>query len=187
MTVHDLFIWMASEGASDLHLAAGAAAVMRRNGTLAAHPAGTALTPEMLTAVLESVTSADERRRLEAERELDKGLDVDGVGRFRVNVAFERGAMYFSFRRVNSRIASIEELALPRVCDRLTQLRRGLVLVTGPTGSGKSTTLAAMIDRINERDARHIVTIEDPIEYVHQNRQSIVHQREVGSDTRWRV
>ena len=91
--------------------------------------------------------------------------------------------IFFSFRRVNDRVLSIEDLGLPPVCDRLTKLPRGLVLVTGPTGSGKSTTLASMVDRINERDARHVVTIEDPIEFVHQNRRSIIEQREVGIDT----
>ncbi|MEX2226444.1 MAG: type IV pilus twitching motility protein PilT [Dehalococcoidia bacterium] len=184
MTLHDLLIWMVSENASDLHLASGTPPVMRRNGALQAHPTAAPLTPDALATALEAITSESERVRLDAQRELDKGLDVDGIGRFRVNVAYERGSLYFSFRLVNSRIASIEELSLPRVCDRLTQLPRGLVLVTGPTGSGKSTTLAAMIDRINERDARHIVTVEDPIEYLHGNKRSIINQREVGSDTR---
>jgi len=183
MTLHDLLIWMVESAASDLHLAATTPPVIRRHGALEPHPSAEPLTPEALQSALAAVTSAGERARLEAERELDKGLEIDGIGRFRMNVAYERGALYFSLRRVNSRIASIEELSLPRVCDRLTQLPRGLVLVTGPTGSGKSTTLAAMIDRINERDARHIVTIEDPIEYLHRNKRSIINQREVGSDT----
>jgi twitching motility protein PilT len=131
------------------------------------------------------VVAADhERKRFEEERELDNALDIASVGRFRVNVAFERGHPYFSFRLVNDTVMTMDELRLPSVCERLTQLPRGLVLVTGPTGSGKSTTLAAMIQRINERDARHVITIEDPIEFVHHNKNSIIEQREVGVDTR---
>jgi len=133
--------------------------------------------------VLEAITTAEERARFDAARELDKAVDFEGLGRFRVNIAFERGSPYFAFRLVNESVLSIEALGLPAVCNRLTELPRGLVLVTGPTGSGKSTTLAAMIDRINERSARHIVTVEDPIEFVHHNKRSIVRQREVGIDT----
>jgi twitching motility protein PilT len=184
MTLRELLVWMVGEEASDLHLAAGSQPIIRRHGALAPQPAAEPLSTDDLFDALDVVANEAERARLEADRELDKGLDVEGIGRFRVNVAYERGSLYFSFRRVNARIASIEELSLPRVCDRLTLLPRGLVLVTGPTGSGKSTTLAAMIDRINERDARHVVTIEDPIEYVHANKRSIINQREVGSDTR---
>jgi twitching motility protein PilT len=131
------------------------------------------------------VVAADhERKRFEEERELDNALDIASVGRFRVNAGFERGQPYFSFRLVNDTVMTMEELHLPSVCERLTQLPRGLVLVTGPTGSGKSTTLAAMIQRINERDARHVITIEDPIEFIHHNQNSIIEQREVGVDTR---
>jgi twitching motility protein PilT len=181
--LRDLLMWMVESDASDLHLSHGTPPVYRRHGDLAPAESMPAMTSRELWEALEMVTNEVERERFEAERELDKALDLTGVGRFRVNVGFERGHLYFSFRRVNDRVLSMEDLGLPGVCERLTQLPRGLVLVTGPTGSGKSTTLASMVDRINQRDARHIVTIEDPIEFVHQNRRSIIEQREVGIDT----
>ena len=179
-----LLLGMVQSGASDLHLALGTPPVYRRHGTLAVAPGLRAATEADLAAAVGVVASEDERMRLAERREFDKALDLPDIGRFRVNVAYERGNLYFSFRLVNESVLSIEDLGLPSVCNRLTQLPRGLVLVTGPTGSGKSTTLASMIDRINARDARHIVTVEDPIEFVHRNKQSIINQREVGVDTR---
>jgi twitching motility protein PilT len=182
-SLRDLLLWMVESGASDLHLSIDTPPTYRRNGVLAAAAGLASLTKGDLDAALADVASDGQRARLEETRELDKALSVEGVGRFRVNVACERNNLYFAFRRVNDSVLSIENLGLPPVCNRLTQLPRGLVLVTGPTGSGKSTTLASMIDRINERDARHIVTIEDPIEFVHVNRRSVINQREVGIDT----
>ncbi len=179
----EMLHWMVQSEASDLHLSIDTPPVYRRHGLLAAAPELRALTAADLEAALMIATSEADRARLDETRELDKALSVDGVGRFRVNVAHERGNLYFAFRRVNDSVLSIENLGLPQVCNRLTQLPRGLVLVTGPTGSGKSTTLASMVDRINERDARHIVTIEDPIEFVHSNKKSIINQREIGIDT----
>jgi len=175
---------MVESGASDLHLSINTPPIYRRNGALIASDNMRPLTSADLWAALTVIAGDHERARFENERELDNALDLKNIGRFRVNAAFERGEPYFSFRLVNDTVLSLEELNLPPVCDRLTRLPRGLVLVTGPTGSGKSTTLAAMIQRINERDARHIVTIEDPIEFMHRNRRSIIEQREVGVDTR---
>jgi twitching motility protein PilT len=175
---------MAATGASDLHIASNAAPVYRIDGMLEPASGADALTPERVGDIIEALTTEGERHRLETERELDKALALAGGGRFRMNVGYDRGAPYATFRRINTHIPSLEELALPPVCERMTQLPRGLVLVTGPTGSGKSTTLAAMIDRINERDRRHIITIEDPIEYLHGNKRSMINQREVGADTR---
>jgi len=180
----ELLRHMVESGASDLHLSFNSPPVFRLHGTLSVAEGAGPLTAADLREALAVVAGEHERERFESERELDNALSLPGVGRFRVNAAFERGQPYFSFRLVNDSVLSIEDLGLPPVCDRLTQLPRGLVLVTGPTGSGKSTTLAAMIERINERDARHVVTIEDPIEFVHRNRQSIIEQREVGVDTR---
>jgi twitching motility protein PilT len=180
----ELLHWMVESGASDLHLSYNSPPIYRRNGALAPAANMLPMTTEDLLATLAEVAAEHDRARFEAERELDNALDVEGVGRFRVNAAFERGHPYFSFRLVNETVLSLGELRLPPVCERLTQLPRGLVLVTGPTGSGKSTTLAAMIQRINERDARHVITIEDPIEFVHHNKNSIIEQREVGVDTR---
>jgi twitching motility protein PilT len=179
----ELLQWMVESDASDLHLSHNTPPVFRRHGTLAHAPGLPPLTAHDLWEALEAITDEADRERFERERELDKALELPGAGRFRVNAAFERGHLYFSFRRVNDTVLSIEELGLPSVCSRLTQLPRGLVLVTGPTGCGKSTTLASMIDRINERDSRHIVTVEDPIEFVHRNKRSIIEQREVGVDT----
>ncbi|MHB8376652.1 MAG: type IV pilus twitching motility protein PilT [Dehalococcoidia bacterium] len=181
--LHELLRWMGESGASDLHISLGTRPAYRRHGALAPHQGLPAATAAHLEGVLAIVATPEERTALARTRELDKALDLPGAGRFRVNAAFERGTLYFSFRRVNDGVLAIEELGLPTVCDRLTRLPRGLVLVTGPTGSGKSTTLASMIERINEREARHIVTVEDPIEFVHRNKRSIIHQREVGFDT----
>ena len=182
--LNELLRQMVESGASDLHLSYNSPPVLRLHGALIPVEHAQPLDAAALRDMLAVVASEHERERFEKERELDNALDLAGVGRFRVNAAFERGRPYFSFRLVNDTVMSIEELGLPPVCDRLTQLPRGLVLVTGPTGSGKSTTLAAMIERINEREARHVVTIEDPIEFVHHNRRSIIEQREVGVDTR---
>jgi len=179
----ELLRWMVASGASDLHLSHGSRPVYRRYGALSPEAGLPELTTDDLHAVLAAIADEDERARFAHERELDRAVEFPGSGRFRVNAAFERGQPYFTFRRINETTPSLEELGLPPVCDRLTQLPRGLVLVTGPTGSGKSTSLAAMVDRINERDARHIVTVEDPIEFVHRNKRSIIQQREVGTDT----
>ncbi|MDE3096893.1 MAG: type IV pilus twitching motility protein PilT [Chloroflexota bacterium] len=181
--LHELLRRMGESGASDLHISLDARPAYRRHGALAPEEGLPAATAADLEGVLATVATAEEQAALMRTREMDKALDLPGAGRFRVNVGFERGSLYCSFRLVNSSVLTIEELGLPPICDRLTQLPRGLVLVTGPTGSGKSTTLASMIDRINEREARHIVTVEDPIEYVHSNKRSIIHQREVGADT----
>lgn len=179
----ELLLWMAQSGASDLHLSAGTPPVFRRHGALEASQRLTPLAQGDIETMLADVLTPADRARLDEERELDKAFASAGAGRFRVNVGFERGGLFAAFRRVNEMPPTLEELDLPPVCESLTALPRGLVLVTGPTGSGKSTTLASMIDRINERDRRHIVTVEDPIEYVHANKGSVVHQREVGSDT----
>lgn len=181
--LHALLRTMVLQGASDLHVSLDTPPVLRIDGTLDAIAAAP-LSRGDLDEIVAAAATPDERARLEAERELDKGFTIEGIGRFRANIAFDRGAPYATFRRINETIASIDDLQLPVVCERATKLQRGLVLVTGPTGSGKTTTLAALVDRINERDRRHIVTIEDPIEYVHHNKRSVINQREVGSDTR---
>ena len=180
----DLLRQMVDSEASDLHLSYNSPPILRLHGTLVAVDGAPRLDAGALQAVLAAIAGEAERERFVNERELDNAFELTGIGRFRVNAAFERGYPYFSFRLVNDAVMSIEDRGLPPVCDRLTRLPRGLVLVTGPTGSGKSTTLAAMIERINERDARHVITIEDPIEFVHHNRKSIIEQREVGVDTR---
>jgi twitching motility protein PilT len=179
-----LLLWMVQSEASDLHLSCGVPPVFRRHGALESIDDMGPVTPGTLASILEAIAGDADRSRFSEERELDLAVEIPGIGRFRVNAAYERGAPYLSFRRINETAASIEDLGLPQAVDRFTTLPRGLVLVTGPTGSGKSTTLAAMVDRINSRDQRHIVTVEDPIEYLHTNKRSIIHQREVGHDTR---
>jgi twitching motility protein PilT len=174
---------MVDSGASDLHLSYGSPPVFRRNGALMPADGIGRMREADLDEVLHVIADERGRERFLRERELDNALALNGVGRFRVNAGFERGQMYFSFRLVNERALSLDDLNLPPVCERLTRLPRGLVLVTGPTGSGKSTTLAAMIQQINTREARHIITIEDPIEFMHSNQRSIIEQREVGVDT----
>jgi twitching motility protein PilT len=169
--------------ASDLHLKTGQPPILRISGKLLRSqlPALTAVEVQRL---IFSILTGDQRKALEQNYELDCSFGVDGIGRFRVNVYKDRGNYAAALRVVSSRIPTLEELGLPPVVREITQKPRGLVLITGPTGHGKSTTLAAMIDWINENRAEHILTIEDPIEFIHANKRSVVSQRELGSDTK---
>lgn len=173
---------MVDAGASDLHLKADTPPVLRVHGRL--EPLEL---PPLAAADLESrlseVASEEQRTAFAMEKELDFAYTVEGVGRFRVNAAVQRGSVTMAFRLVLAEAPRLEELGLPEVCRSLVLKPRGLILVTGPTGSGKSTTLAAMIDYLNERERRHIVTVEDPIEYLHANKQCVISQRELGADT----
>jgi twitching motility protein PilT len=141
------------------------------------------LTPKDTQEMILNMLSEEQRRRFETELELDFAYSMPGVSRFRANVFQQRNSMGAVFRAIPIRIPTLEELQLPRVCRFLAERPRGMVLVTGPTGSGKSTTLAAMIDHINSTRPVHIVTLEDPIEFMHRNKMSYVNQREVGEDT----
>ncbi len=172
---------VASE-ASDIHVKVGSPPIVRIDGRLVRTERDlvTAAETERVAFAIMPKARAEE---FLAHCEADFAYSVAGLGRFRVNVLRQRGAVGLVFRRVQSAIASFEDLGLPQVVRRLAEHQRGLVLVTGPTGSGKTTTLAAMIDHINETASRHIVTIEDPIEVLHSDKQSIVNQREVGTDT----
>ncbi|MBD0291113.1 MAG: PilT/PilU family type 4a pilus ATPase [Thermoleophilia bacterium] len=171
-------------GGSDIHLKVSGPPRARVNGALVAL-AGADLTEEDLEGILARVTEATPRKRehFEVTGELDTSYVADGVGRFRVNGFRQRGSISFALRHVPSNVPTLESLGLPPGVQKLADERLGLVLVTGATGSGKSTTLAAMIDRINRSREQHIVTIEDPIEIVHDDRRCIVNQREVGVDT----
>ena len=169
-------------GGSDLHLSAGSPPQVRVDGVLRAVTSAP-LTPERTAALCFSILTPVQRASFEATWELDLAVGFDAIGRFRCNVFRQKGSVAGVYRAIPDRIASIDELALPPVLKALADRPRGLVLVTGPTGSGKSTTLAALVDRINETRAAHILTIEDPIEFVHQSRQSIVSQRELHTDT----
>ncbi|HOJ40194.1 MAG TPA: PilT/PilU family type 4a pilus ATPase, partial [bacterium] len=170
-----------AKGASDLHLAVGVPPSLRINGEIIFmdYPA---LTGEMTRQLTYSLLSPEHIRRLEKEREIDLSVFLPGIGRCRVNVYHSRGFVESAFRIIPLEIRSLEELGLPEVVKELAMRPKGLVLVAGPAGMGKTTTLAAMIDFINEHKRCRIVTIEDPIEYLHQHKKSIVVQREVGVD-----
>ena len=170
-------------GASDLHVTAGLPPMIRVSGSL--RPLDHApLTPDVIRELLYDVLSDEQRRRLENDWELDFGYSLPDVARFRVNVYFQKGSPGAAFRAIPQEVASFESLGLPKAVEALTEKPRGLVLVTGPTGSGKSTTLAAMIDRINETRSEHIMSVEDPIEFLHEHKKCIVNQREVNQDTK---
>ncbi|MEQ8833087.1 MAG: type IV pilus twitching motility protein PilT [Miltoncostaeaceae bacterium] len=171
-----------SAGASDLHVAVGAPPVMRVNGELLA-VGERPLTSQQTRDLVYGLLNEGQRRRLEEDLELDLAYSVPGRARFRVNVYHQRGCLGAAFRVVPSILKALDDLGVPPTLHEWAQAPRGLVLVTGPTGSGKSTTLAALINEINERRRCHIVTVEDPIEFLHAHRSSLINQREVGGDT----
>jgi twitching motility protein PilT len=140
------------------------------------------LSPQQTRDTVYSLLNDEQRKRFESRKQLDLAYAVPGVARFRVNCFFQRGSISAAFRRIPHQIPRLDELGLPRVLEDLTRKPRGLVLVTGPTGSGKSTSLAAMLDIINEEREEHMLTIEDPIEFLHQHKRCIVNQREIGAD-----
>lgn len=169
--------------ASDVHLIVGMPPYLRYLGKLVPLPESEVLTPEAITQLIMSLLSEQQKELVEVDRELDFSCSSVNGARFRVNVFHEKGNLAAALRYVPPDIKSITDLGLPDIIGDLTQLKQGLVLVTGPTGHGKSTTLAAMIDKINHERAEHIVTIEDPIEFVHKNVKSIISQRELHADT----
>jgi twitching motility protein PilT len=170
-------------GGSDLHLSVGVPPTIRVDGVLRHVPNVPVLGPDDTENLARQVVSDHQWHRFQRDRELDTGYAINGLARFRVNVYRQRGTVGAAFRAIPARIPTMAELGLPLSLEGLAQLPRGLVLVTGPTGSGKSTTLAAMIDAANKTRQSHIVTIEDPIEYEHAHQRSLVNQREVGPDT----
>ena len=170
-------------GASDLHLTVGSMPMMRLDGSLRPVPNMEKWSREKLTSAMHSVMTRAQRERFEEQLELDLAYTLPGRARFRVNVYQQRDSMGAAMRLIPGEIRKLAELGLPDVVGRFATLPRGLVLVTGPTGSGKSTTLASLIDLANETRADHIMTVEDPIEFLHKHKRSLVNQREVGSDT----
>ncbi len=172
-----------TDGGSDLHLAAGREPRIRIHGHIEAVPGWAPLDDASLRTLLRELVAPARWDAFTAGHDADFAYELAGAGRFRANYFEQHLGVGAVFRRIPEKIVPLESLGTPPAVERLARLKTGLVLVTGPTGSGKSTTLAALIDRINGASARHIVTIEDPIEFVHQNRKSIVSQREVGTDT----
>ena len=169
--------------ASDVHAMVGSRPALRLHGNLMAVPETDILTPESVKKLLTPLLSDQQMELLNVDRELDFSYSLKTGERFRVNAYYEKGNLAAALRYIPPKIKSLEDLALPEIIGQLTNLKQGLILVTGPTGHGKSTTQAAMIDRVNRTRAEHIVTIEDPIEFVHPPIQSIISQRELHSDT----
>jgi twitching motility protein PilT len=174
---------MTERGSSDLHVKAGSPPAVRLNGRLVILNEISSLTPDQTRALALGMMGEAQRAAFESAREADFAYSLSGVGRFRVNVFHQRGSVGMTLRRVATDRAGIEDLGLPSVIRQLADESRGLILVTGTAGSGKTTTLAAMIDHINSTREGHIVTIEDPIEVLHQDKKCIVNQREIGIDT----
>ena len=183
VTLHQLLKVMFDKGASDIHITTGSPAQLRINGSLIPLKLPPLTAPETKKMCYSILTDA-QKHKFEEENELDLSFGVKGLSRFRANIFMQRGAVAGSFRSIPIEIKTFEDLKLPPVVQKLSEKPRGLVLVTGPTGSGKSTTLAAMIDRINRERHEHIITIEDPIEFVHPHKNCLINQREVGADTK---
>jgi twitching motility protein PilT len=183
VTINELLIQMTNDSCSDLHLRAGIAPRYRRYGSLVPMPGRPVLSGEMVRQVFLPLLSQSMLAAYKERRSIDFSHSVPGVGRYRVNLYIQQGQMSGAFRLIPEVVPTLEELRAPSMLEKFAQEKRGLLLVTGPTGSGKSTTLAATINRINETRKEHIITIEDPIEYVHQCKQCMVNQREVLKDT----
>lgn len=173
---------MTESGASDLHISTGTPPRLRVDGKLRVmdHPP---LTPTDTKALCYSILTDAQKHRFEEHNELDLSFGIKGLSRFRANIFMQRGAVAGAFRTIPFQIRTFSELGLPDIVNELVKKPRGLILVTGPTGSGKSTTLAAMIDRINDERHEHIITVEDPIEYLHNHKKCLINQREVNADT----
>ncbi len=182
ISMSELFLLMHERGASDLHMTVGAPPTLRIDGSLVPTPFEK-LTHEASQSLIFSLLTESQRQRFEATNELDLAFSLKGIGRLRMNVYRQRGAIGAAIRAIPSSFKTFDEIGLPNVIYDVMKVPKGLVLVTGPTGSGKSTTLASMIDFINENRPGHILTVEDPIEYVHSHKKCIVNQREVGQDT----
>jgi len=180
--IDELLEIVVENNASDLHIASGLPPIMRVDGELKAMRY-TPMSPEVTQRIMYDILTDDQIQRFETDLELDCSYPLRKVARFRVNVFKDRGTHAAALRLIPTKIPTVQQLGLPPVVEKLAQRPRGLLLVTGPTGSGKSTTLASMINQINTERAEHIITIEDPIEYLHVHKRCIINQRELGQDT----
>jgi twitching motility protein PilT len=178
----EILLAVVKQKASDLHLTAGAPPMLRVRGSLVAMEGMPKLTPTDTREIVYAILNSTQRQRLETDWQLDFAYSVPGVGRYRVNAYFQRGTIGAAFRLIPTETVPIEKLGLPSVVRSFSKKPRGIILVTGPTGSGKSTSLASLINEINETRDEHIMTIEDPIEFLHQHKRCIVNQRELGQD-----
>jgi twitching motility protein PilT len=183
LNLRQLLEEMIERDASDLHVTAGERPKMRVDGEITNSKSEHTLTPKDTLTLAYSVLTENQKKRFENEDELDFSFGIQNLARFRGNCFKQRGCVSMVIRQIPFSVKTFEELGLPKVLQDLSERPRGLVLVTGPTGSGKSTTLAAMIDKINKQERGHIITIEDPIEFIHRHQGCIVNQREVGTDT----
>ena len=183
MNLNDILAMALKSNTSDIHIKAGLPPVFRIDGNLRPLPKAPRLTSEAVRSMCEALMNDRQRAKFEEYCEVDLAYGVPGLGRFRVNVFMQRNSVSAVFRAIPFKVATLEDLLMPPILKKIAQEQRGLVLVTGATGSGKSTTLAAIIDTINSNRTAHIVTVEDPIEYLHRDRKCIINQREVGFDT----
>jgi len=184
MEIIDILKAAVQKGASDLHLVIGQPPMVRQDGELKAMTEFPALTAEESKRMIYTLLSDTQRVRFEQEMDLDFSLAVEGVSRFRANILVQKNGVEAVFRVISSRIPTLDDLQMPPVIAELANMPRGLVLVTGPTGSGKSTTLACLINMINQKRRCHILTVEDPIEFVYENKNSVIRQREIGQQSR---
>ncbi len=182
--VDELLKLMVGKGASDLHLTVPSPPVLRIDGVLMPQEDWLPLAAKDIEFAFEKISTQEQRAAFSKEWELDFAYSVPGLARFRVSVLQQRGTMSLAFRLVPSNVPSVDELGLPQICKQLVLKPRGLILVTGPAGSGKSTTLAAMVNHLNENERRNVITVEDPIEYLFQNKRCIIRQRDLGDDTK---
>ena len=183
ISLHQLLKVMVERGGTDLHLTVNSPPVIRLHGHLIPIEGIAPLNAPQTKQLCYSILTDAQKHRLEENLELDLSFGIKGLARFRANIYFQRGSNAAAFRLIPFNIRSFEELGLPEVVGRLSEKPRGLILVTGPTGSGKSSSLAAMIDKVNRERQDHIVTIEDPVEYIHPHKKCIVNQRELHADT----
>jgi twitching motility protein PilT len=180
--IQQLFKLMVDNGGSDLHLTPGTSPAMRVNGEIIRVKVA-ALTPDSSKELIYQVLTEEQKNEFEKNLDIDFSFGIKGLARFRANVFYSKGGVAAVFRLIPSIVPDFKSLSLPKVLLDMTNASNGLILVTGPTGSGKSTTLAALIDKLNEQEAGHIVTLEDPVEFVHPHKTSIVNQREIGRDS----